>query len=245
MAISKNNTIIYSEVIDYLLPSGVSNNYMDQRVDNSGSASTIWDLYKPGAKNGNGGSSAGSNTFTDSWTIPTTDAQGRVIYSSVAQVNLAQLIKNYLNANGYNSKRYNVITVQDLVKIQSMIIAFIQTNVHQFYALVNPNNASYGMNQEINTRNSIHGKRQFTTPRTYTPINTNPGINVPTIDPNNLLAKKYNKITADDVKRVRDLIINYLDTTSTLTLNVTEYCHTNCYCHSCCCSCSCGHGRWL
>jgi hypothetical protein len=245
MAIAKNNIINFEELLNYLLPAGVADNYINKLVDNSGKESSIWGPYWPGSSG-----RAHGGQLSDNWTMGTTEVgTGRTIYvrpnPNTMQVDLAALIQQYLHNNDYNPMQYRTITAADLVKIQSMIVAFIQTNVHKFQGIINPNNARAWMNHPTHTNNSVYGVRSFSTPTTYTPINTNPGTNVPTVDPNNLLDKQYKVITARDVEAVRDVIKAYLENVSTLTVQVAAYCHTNCYCHSCCCSCSCGHGKWL
>lgn len=245
MAIAKNNIISWHEIVNYLLPAGVSDNYINKRVDNSGKASSIPWYYQPNQHYVAGRVRTWvGNSYTDEWTMATTDASGKVIYASVAQVDLAAVIQNYLHLNGYRDRPYTLITTDSLIKLQSMIVAFIQNNVHKFYALVNPSGASYYSNTK-NSCTNWYRRREFWANTTYTPINTNPGINVPTVDPNHLSERKNSLIIYNDIEDARKIIQGYLDSVSTLTIRVTNYCHSSCWCHHCCCSCSCGGGRWL
>ena len=245
MSVSKNNLITYSEVINYLLPKNDVNNYLNRRIDNSGTPTSINTKYRPGYKEGNPDGSHAMNNFSIEWIVPTKDTSGKNTYTSVAQVNIAALIQDYLAGKGYSSKKYEKITVEDLVKIQSLIISYITANVHRFHCVLNPGGAVVPpKNATYSVKNSRYAATTFLTPITYTPINSNPA-SIGTIDPNNLLKKKYATITAADITAIRSTIDTYVANSSTISLTATSYCHSNCHCHNCCCSCSCGHGKWL
>lgn len=244
MSVSKNNIIKYNEVIDYLLPKNDLYNYLNRRIDNSGASTSIETKYRPGYQQGNPNGGHAMNNFSTEWIVPTKDAAGKNVYTSVAQVNIAALIQDYLARKGYSSKKNEKVTVEDLVKIQSYIISYIMANVHRFNCTLNPGGAHVpAINTSYNVKNSL-SKATFSTPTTYTPIDSNPAL-IGTIDPKRLLAKKHTTITAADMKSIRDTIEVYIGAVSTIYLTATSYCHSNCHCHNCCCSCSCGHGKWL
>jgi hypothetical protein len=246
MAVYKNNLISYTEVISYLLPANETSNYLNNYINNSGKSTTVAAQYHPRAVVGNPNGGHPSNNFSNEWIMPTKDASGAEVYTDISKVNIAQLIQNYLFNNGYNinEKKYSKITVEDLVRIQSMIITYIKANVHKFKGTLNPGGAVAVMNRSLDTKNKTGNAQTFSTPTLYTPIQSNPTV-TQTFDPNNLMSKKYEPVTAKDLQDVRNVISSHLSNVATLVLVNTSYCHSNCYCHNSCCSCSCGHGRWL
>lgn len=229
MAVSKHNKIIWDEIVNYVTSIA--------SIDNNGKGNSIPDAWKANATY-NTGTAKANNSTTRGWVVGSTSN-----YANNGQINFTNIAKSYLSANGYDLK-YHVASIQDLIKVQSMLIALIQANCNRFYVLGNPGGANMIYNRAVDTPNATGGVSAYTSPILYVSRNNNPGTNVPTYDPTNLSSKQYTTITPAVLDEIKNNIQNYLNSVSTVTVS-TSYCHTNCYCHSCCCSSTCGHGKWL
>lgn len=229
MAVSKHNTIVWDEIVNYV--TNIAS------IDNNGKGNSIPNEWKANATY-NTGTAKANNSTTRGWVVGSTSN-----YANNGQIDFTNIAKSYLNANGYNLK-YHVASTQDLIKVQSMLIALIQANCNRFYVLGNPGGANMVYNRAIDTPKATGGVSEYTSPILYVSRNNNPGTNVPTYDPSNLGSRRYTTITPAILDEMKNNIQNYLNSVSTVTVS-TSYCHTNCYCHSCCCSSTCGHGKWL
>ena len=231
MAIQKNSRMTYEEFLTYIVPSGV--------CDNDGKATSIPAEWRANATYNTGTNKANNNT-TCGWIVGNTNNYA----NATTQIDLVNICRNYLAANGYNLKN-KIMNTSDMIKIQSMLIYLIQQNCNKFYILGNP--AGYVMKDNTSGQDvpeCTGNPRQYTSPIVYVSRNNNPGTNVPTIDPNNFNSKKKTKVTPEILQQMKALILSYLNAASTITIS-TSYCHTNCYCHNCCCSSTCGGGKWL